>query len=116
MSTLVTNKDSETQVDVAVDVVELDELSTGKAAGASLLEGNLDVIKNVKVKLEVILGNAEMDVGELFDLKSQSVVKLDSHVSAPIDIRLDNNVVARGELVAVDDNFGIRITEITSWK
>ena len=58
----------------------------------------------------------ELEVKKLFDLKSQSVVKLDKSVSEPIDIRLDNNVVARGELVAVDDSFGIRIVEISSWK
>lgn len=116
MSTLVTNTENESQSETSVDVVELDELNSGKATGASLLEGNLDVIKNVKVTMEVVLGGAEMDVGELFELKSGSVVKLDRHVSAPLDIRLDNKVVARGELVAVEDNFGIRITEITSWK
>jgi flagellar motor switch protein FliN len=43
-------------------------------------------------------------------------VKLDRDVASPVDIRLDNNVVARGELVVVDDNYGIRITEISSWK
>ena len=116
MSNLVNKTEKKIGKDSAVDAVELDEVSTGKATGKSLLDGNLEVIKNVKVTLEVVLGHAELEVKKLFDLKSQSVVKLDKSVSEPIDIRLDNNVVARGELVAVDDSFGIRIVEISSWK
>lgn len=116
MSTLPTESNIEIQESSAVDVVELDELTPGMESGASLLDGNLEVIKNVKVLLEAFLGSAELEVGDLFDLKKQSIVKLDRNVAAPVDIRLDNNVVARGELVVVDDNFGVRITEISSWK
>jgi flagellar motor switch protein FliN len=116
MNTLVKKNESESAADVEVDVVELDEIQDGKQNGVSIFDGNLDVIRNVKVTLDVFLGSTELDVGELFDLKNQSVVKLDRDVTSPVDIRLDNNVVARGELVVVDDNYGIRITEISSWK
>lgn len=116
MNTLVKNNETESTSDVEVDVVELDELHDGKQNGVSIFDGNLDVIRNVKVSLDVYLGSTELDVGELFDLKNNSVVKLDRDVASPVDIRLDNNVVARGELVVVDDNYGIRITEISSWK
>jgi flagellar motor switch protein FliN len=116
MNTLVKKNESESASDVEVDVVELDEIQDGKQNGVSIFDGNLDVIRNVKVTLDVFLGSTELDVGELFDLKNQSVVKLDRDVTSPVDIRLDNNVVARGELVVVDDNYGIRITEISSWK
>lgn len=116
MTTVVTKPEDETNAQARVDVVELEELDSGPGTGSMLADGNLEVIKNVKVELEVVLGCAEMEVGELFNLKSKNVIKLDRLINAPMDVRLDNNVVARGELVAVDDNFGIRITEITSWK
>ena len=106
-----TSKKSEEK---SVQSIVLDELSNGPEAGRSLLDGNLDVIKNVRVKLEVVLGEAEMTVGELFDLKPEAVVKLNRGVSELVDVLLDGKVVARGDLVVSDDNFGIRITQIDS--
>jgi len=64
--------------------------------------------------LEVIVGECSMSVAELFDLRESSVVKLDREAQAPVDVLLDGKRVARGTLVAVDDNFGVRITEIGS--
>ena len=51
-------------------------------------------------------------VGELFELKDRSVVKLDRLTTDPVDILLDEKVIARGKLVVAGDNFGISITEI----
>ena len=97
---------------MAVERIELPDLENGKTGAVELLLNNLDVIKNIKVKLSVCLGEGELRVEELFDLKQDSIVKLDRPTHAPVDLMLDGRVVARGELVAVDDNFGIRITEI----
>lgn len=80
--------------------------------GKTVFGENLELIRDVKVRLEAVVGECEMSVGELFDLRDQSVVKLDRDVHAPVDIVLDGRRVARGSLVAVDDNFGVRITEI----
>lgn len=97
-----------------VDDIELAEIGTAKAGtGSSLLRGNMDVIKNVRVRLDVIVGEAELAVSDLFALTRDSVVSLDKDISSPVDIMLDGRVVARGSLVAVGDNFGVRITDIT---
>lgn len=97
----------------AIDDVELVEMDkTAPAGSAALLKGNMDVIKNVRVRLDVKIGEAELPVSELFALTRDSVVAIDKDVSAPVDILLDGRVVARGSLVAVGDNFGVRITEI----
>ena len=77
-----------------------------------LREGNLDIIKDVKVKLEVRIGEAELTVDELMKLSQGSVVQLTRATTAPIDLLVDGNVVARGHLVAAEDNFGIQITEL----
>lgn len=92
--------------------IELPELPPASGQGASLLSGNLDVIQNVKVKLSVRVGEAVISVGELMQMKGEHVLKLDSALDAAVDILLEGNVVARGQLVAVDDNFGIKITEL----
>ena len=72
------------------------------------------LIKNIDVKLEIKLGEAEMTVGELFDLTKDSLISLDRDVSSPVDVLLDGKVVARGNLVAVDNNFGVQITEVAT--
>ncbi len=98
---------------MAVQNIELEELSAKAGEGGSLLQGNMELVKNVKVKLEVRVGDAELTLGELFDLKQGSSVQLKQDISAPVDILLDGRVVARGSLVAVGDNFGVRISEIS---
>jgi flagellar motor switch protein FliN/FliY len=76
--------------------------------------GNLDIIRNVKVKVEVRVGEAELTVDELLNLGRDSIVQLKRLAMEPVDLLIDGKVVARGQLVAAEDNFGIRITELDS--
>ncbi len=92
--------------------IELPELGAGTGHGPSILSGNLDVIQNVKVTLTVRIGETVVSVGELMAMKEEHILKLDSALDAAVEVLLEGNVVARGQLVAVDDNFGIRITEL----
>jgi len=98
----------------AAQVVELPQLPhqghTG--TGAGILSGNLDVIGGVKVLLTVRVGGAVLSVDELMNMKDAYVLKLDAALDTPVEVLLEGNVVARGQLVAVDDNFGVRITEL----
>lgn len=97
---------------MSVQKIELTELEKDSSIGPSLVSGNYDVIKNVKVRLEVVVGEAELSVKELFALGRDSVIQLDRPVSAPVDIVLNGKRIARGSLVAAGDNFGVRISEI----
>jgi len=93
--------------------VELPELHGEAGAGnAPFLRRQLDLIRGVKVKVSVTLGGAEVSVGKLFDLKSGEVVTLERRVNEPLDLCIDGKLVARGELVVVGDNLGLRVTEI----
>jgi flagellar motor switch protein FliN/FliY len=98
----------------AAQVIELPELphDTPGAGGPSILSGNLDVIGGVKVALTVRVGGAIVSVDELMNMTDAHVLKLDAALDAPVEVLLEGNVVARGQLVAVDDNFGVRITEL----
>lgn len=95
-----------------VQSVTLSEVANSPEQGPALLGPNLQLIQGVKVRLAASLGQSELTVGELFSLKEGSVVKLDRLTADPVDILLDGKVVARGQLVVVDDNFGISITHI----
>jgi flagellar motor switch protein FliN/FliY len=92
--------------------VKLGEFEENGSAGNALFAGNMDLIRNVKVRLTVSVGHCEVSVKDLFALKENSVLTLDRKTREPIEIMLDGKVVARGTLVAVDDSFGIRISEI----
>jgi flagellar motor switch protein FliN len=96
---------------MTVNNIEYEELNEEDQEG-SALGTNFDLVKNVKVNLSVYVGDCELSVEELFSLQSGSVVSLDRELNSPVDIRLEDRLVARGELVVVDDNFGVKITEI----
>jgi flagellar motor switch protein FliN/FliY len=92
--------------------VKLAELDGEATSGKSLFGENLDLIRNVKVRLAVSVGDCELTVKELFALKDGSVLSLDKNTRDLVEVLLDGKVIARGTLVAVDDNFGVRISEI----
>ena len=92
--------------------IELTELPT-KEGGATLIGSNkIDLVSGVKVELTAILGKTHISVGELFDLKENNILSLDAKTLDPIDLMLDGNCVARGNLVVVDEQFGIQLTEV----
>ncbi|WP_233202951.1 FliM/FliN family flagellar motor switch protein [Chitinimonas sp. BJB300] len=102
---------NETHTEEVTQLIELPELNATKA-GAAVVGANLQVIRNVKVKLMARLGGTELSVGELMDMKENAVLPLDRLLDDPVDLLLDGHVVARGQLVAVGDSFGIRVTEL----
>jgi flagellar motor switch protein FliN/FliY len=69
-------------------------------------------LHQIKARLTVSVGGAELSVGELLEAREQQVLRLDRTLDQPVDILLEGQVIARGLLVAVDDHFGVRITEL----
>jgi flagellar motor switch protein FliN/FliY len=79
---------------------------------ASALGDLQGALRNVKAKLTVCVGSAELTVGELLGAQEQQVIRLDRSVEQPVDVLLEGHVVARGTLVAVGERFAVRITEV----
>lgn len=75
---------------------------------------NLDILMNVPLSVTAELGKCKMSVNEVLKLGTGSIIELDRLASGPIDLLVNNKLVARGEVVAVDDNFGVRVTELIS--
>jgi len=92
------------------DDVKQDEIVQPK--GRPLLFIDSMIFKDVRVALQAKLGQATLTVADLLALKSGSVVKLNLKMNELIELRLNDSVVARGEIVAVDDSFGVRIVEV----
>jgi flagellar motor switch protein FliN/FliY len=76
--------------------------------------GNLDFVLDIPMKLTVELGRSQMLINELLKLGCGSVVELSKLAGEPLDILANQRLIARGEVVVVNEKYGIRITEIIS--
>jgi flagellar motor switch protein FliN len=76
--------------------------------------GNLDVLLHVPLSVTAELGTCHMSVAEVLKLAAGSIIELDRLAGGPIDLMVNNKLIARGEVVAVDENFGVRVTELIS--
>jgi flagellar motor switch protein FliN len=72
----------------------------------------LEAVHDVPVKVQAVLGRARMPVGELLHLCSGTVVELDRRVGEPVDIFVNDRLIARGEVVLIDNALGVTLTEI----
>jgi len=94
---------------------EAAEAAAAATIGAARAHGNLEAIMRIPVSLQVVLGSATMPVSNLMKLGRGAVVPLDHRVGEPVDVVVNGRVVARGEVVVVEDDnsrFGVSLTEI----
>ncbi len=73
---------------------------------------NLDLLMNVPLTVTAELGTAKMLVRDILKLGTGSIVELDRLAGGPVDLLVNDRLVARGEVVAIDENFGVRVTEL----
>jgi flagellar motor switch protein FliN len=76
--------------------------------------GNISMLMGVSLQLTVELGRTTLTVSEVLELQKGSVIELDRIAGEAVDIYVNNSLVARGDVVVVDDKFGVRITELVS--
>jgi len=89
------------------------EIPRQAAAGASKLD-NLDFVLDIPMMLTVELGRSQMLINELLKLGRGSVIEMSKLAGEPLDILANQRLIARGEVVVVNEKYGIRITEIIS--
>ena len=77
-------------------------------------ESNIDLLLDVTLRVTVELGRTRMKLAQILELQHGSVVELDRLAGDPVDIFVNDRMVAHGEVVVVDDKFGVRITEMVS--
>src|SRR5580704_2731717 len=91
-----------------------DETATAPApADAGMTENlSLETVYDIPVQITVVLGRTSMQVNQLLKLGRGAVIELEKKVGEPIDIFVNNRLVARGEVVIVEDRIGVTMTEI----
>jgi flagellar motor switch protein FliN/FliY len=74
----------------------------------------IELLMDVALEVSVELGRSHMSIGEILALRTGSVVELDKLAGEPVDVSVNGTLIARGEVVVVDEKFGVRITEVVS--
>ncbi len=113
---------SDTDIDTnaqssAVGTEQFDQAEAGAGAGAGALAGDpldqdLRRLGDVPLEMSVEIGRTQMTVGDTLDLRAGSIVTLDRLAGEPVDLLVNGTPIARGEVVVVDEQFGLRVTEI----
>ncbi len=87
---------------------------TGSRTGGSGKDRNLDLILDIPLKLTVELGRTKMPVSDLLNLTQGSVIELAKLAGEPMEVLVNDKLIARGEAVVVNEKFGVRLTDIIS--
>lgn len=91
--------------------VTLDKLQSSRSSGEDL---NLDVILDIPVTISMEIGSTKINIRNLLQLNQGSVVELDRMAGEPLDVVVNGTLIAHGEVVVVNEKFGIRLTDIIS--
>jgi flagellar motor switch protein FliN/FliY len=88
------------------------EKAAARKKAAPAKPAGLEALKDVDVEVSVELGRTKITLDQALDMGDNSLQELNRRVGEPVDIRLNGKLFARGEVVTVSENFGVRITEI----
>jgi flagellar motor switch protein FliN/FliY len=96
----------------AVRGVQFSPIDSGGMDNLSASPGSIDLLKDVPLSVTAELGRSRMLVKDILRLGVGSVIELDKETGEALDLMVNNKMIARGEVVEIDGNFGIRVTEI----
>lgn len=85
-----------------------------KPAATASVPTNLDLLLGVTLRVAVELGRTKMSIESILKLGPGAVIELDKLAGEPVDVLVNDRLIARGEVVVIDDRFGVRITDILS--
>lgn len=109
-------EDEEIEVDIG-DIEEVEDMigeGRGSLDFSSEEARNLDLVLDIPLTVTVELGRSKMLINDLLQLGQGSVIELTKLVGEPLEVLINQKLVARGEVVVVNDKFGVRITDIVS--
>ena len=105
------NYRTEVKTPVMVQPAQFGPISNGKTSKET---GNIGLILDVPLQVTVELGGTRMKIKDILDLGIGSIIELDKLAGDPVDVYVNGKMIAKGEVVVIDENFGIKITDIIS--
>ena len=92
-----------------------EELNESKKAGdAGRADVNLDLVLDIPVDVSLRVGSTDISIRDLVSLVEGSVISLDQDAGEPMDVLVNGTLIAHGEIVVVDDQYGVRLTDVVS--
>ncbi|PSR23369.1 MAG: flagellar motor switch protein FliN [Sulfobacillus acidophilus] len=104
--------DADPEPDLSVEVKKVEFVELDEAATHPSVPESVEFVWDVPMTVEAILGTTELTVKEVLEITPGSLVELERAYGEPVDIFLNGRLVARGDVVIIGDNFGVKITEI----
>ena len=98
----------------AVDYVPFEATVSGDQPASADLDGDLERLRDVPVELAVEIGRTRMTIGETLALGPGSIITLNRLAGEPVDLLVNGKPIARGEVVVIDEEFGLRVTEVVA--
>ena len=100
--------------EAAVQAAPLNDLQAGTTGAAAGGDINLDVVLDIPVTLSMEVGRSRISIRNLLQLNQGSVVELERATGEPLDVYVNGTLVAHGEVVVINEKFGIRLTDVIS--
>jgi flagellar motor switch protein FliN len=94
------------------EAFQFTELSVGPDTKTEEEQMNMQLLLDIPLEIVVELGRTKKKISEVLELTSGSILELEKVAGEPVDVYVNNKLVAKGEVVVIDEHFGVRITEI----
>jgi len=109
--------ENQTTEEAVADKVEFDQFSDANGVALSdTTDPKMDILKDIEVDVSVELGRITMPIGQVLKLVKGSIIELENLAGEPIDILVNGLKIAHGEVVVIDEHFGVRITKMITTK
>lgn len=105
-----THKSTENQVNIQNG--QFPDFSKQTSSAAKSLNGNMDILMDVPLNVSIEIGKTKKKMKEILEFGQGTIIALDKQAGAPVDVVVNGQLIARGDVVVIDDNFGVRITEV----
>jgi flagellar motor switch protein FliN len=102
-------KNEQSVINEPFQFTELESDDIGQSLNEKM---NLDLLLDIPLEIVVELGRTKKKISEVLELTSGSIVELDKMAGEPVDVYVNNKLIAKGEVVVIDEHFGVRIKEI----
>lgn len=105
-----------TEPSVNIKTAQFQSFDTPNPTLSSEQKDNLKLLMNVPLQISVEIGSAKRKVKDILEFSQGTIIELERQAGAPVDVIVNGNLIARGDVVVIDDNFAVRITEIVKSK
>lgn len=98
------------------DCVDVKQFESFEAPLGSEQKENLQLLMDVPLQISVEIGSTKKKIKDILEFSQGTIIELERQAGAPVDVMVNGNLIARGDVVVIDDNFAVRITEIVKSK